>query len=192
MDHPIATEYYEIIVDDPVLTKRGFRKFLLPMNGNGTTAAARMVVHNTDKRKMMYPKFYKSDLDKTVQALREEIVSDGKLIDDDDTAYGLVAYFRNAGVLLSEDEDSPFFKNGYGNGNGKAKDKPKSKKARSTNQQQKQRDEESSSAAAPADYNIIISFEQWQTKLLQKYDKLSYQRLYFTICRYHIRTTKFP
>jgi hypothetical protein len=79
-----------------------------------------MVVHNTDKSKMMYPDFYKSDLDKTVQSLRDKIVSDGILIDDD-TADGLVAYFRNAGVSLSEDEDSPFFKNGNGNGKGKSK-----------------------------------------------------------------------
>lgn len=53
-------------------------------------------------------------------------MSDGILIDDD-TADCLVAYFRNAVVLLSEDEDSPFFKNG----NGKA---GKKKNKRRTNQ----------------------------------------------------------
>jgi hypothetical protein len=118
MNHPKESEHYEIIIDDPVLTKHGFTKFSLPLNGSGT--AARMAVHNRDKSKMMYPAFYNSDLDKTVQSLREKIVSDGILIDDD-TADDLVAYFRNAVVLLSEDEDSPFFKNG--NGNGKAEQK---------------------------------------------------------------------
>jgi hypothetical protein len=119
----------------------------------------------------MYPDFYKYDFDKTVQSLRDKIVSDGILIEDD-TADGLVAYFRNKGVVLAEDEGSPFFKNGNGNGNGNgkaSKSKSKSKKARSTNQQQREYQEGS---AAPADYNIIISFKQWQTKLLQKYDKL--------------------
>jgi hypothetical protein len=113
MNHPKESEHYEIIIDDPALTKHGFRKFLLPLNGNGngTVAGARMVVHNTDKSKMMYPTFYKSDLDKTVQSLRDKIISDGILIDKD-TADGLVAYFRNEGVLLSEDEHSEFFKNG--------------------------------------------------------------------------------
>jgi hypothetical protein len=115
MGNHTATEYYEIIIDDPVLTEHGFTKFSLPLNsnGNGKAAATKMVVHNTDKFKMMYPTFYKSDLDKTVQSLAAKIVSDGILIDND-TAEGLIAYFRNAGVLLSEDPDSAFFKNGNG------------------------------------------------------------------------------
>ena len=107
MDHTAAeSKYYDIIIDDPALTQHGFTKFSLPLNGNATI----MVVNNTDKSKMMYPTFYKSDLDKTVQSLRDKIISDGILIDDD-TADGLVAYFRNAGVLLAEDPDSIFFKN---------------------------------------------------------------------------------
>jgi hypothetical protein len=122
-DHT-ATEYHEIVIDDPVLTEHGFTKFSLPLNGNGKgngkAAATKMVVHNTDKSKMMYPIFYKSDLSKTVQSLRDKIVSD-RIIVDDNTADGLVAYFRNADTLLSEDEGSPFFKNGNGNGNGKSK-----------------------------------------------------------------------
>jgi hypothetical protein len=113
MNHATNGNYYEIIIDDPTLTEHGFTKFSLPFNGNST--AARMVVHNTDKSKMMYPTFYKSDLGKTMQSLRQKIVSDRILIDND-IADGLVAYFRNAGALLSEDEDSPFFKNRYGNG----------------------------------------------------------------------------
>ena len=157
------SKHHDIIIDDTALTEQGFTKFSLHLNGNGT----KMVVHNADKRKMMYPDFYKSDLDKTVQSLRDKIVSDGILIDDD-TADGLVACFRNAGVLLSEDPDRIFFKNGNGNGNAKAS-KSKSKKTRSTNQQQQKGQEGS---AAPAEYNIIISFEQWQTKLVQKYNKL--------------------
>src|SRR5919202_427612 len=112
----VASKYYDIIIDDPVLTGHGFTKFSLPLNGNATV----MVVHNADKSKMMYPTFYKSDLDNTVQSLREKIVSDGILIDDD-TADGLVAYFRNKGILLSEDEDSPFFKNGNGMSKSKKK-----------------------------------------------------------------------
>jgi hypothetical protein len=113
MGNLTATEYYEIIIDDPVLTKHGFTKFSLPLNGKGKAAATKMVVHNTDKSKMMYPTFYKYDLGKTVKSLRDKIISDGILVGDD-TANGLVAYFRNAGVLLSEDEGSPFFKNGNG------------------------------------------------------------------------------
>jgi hypothetical protein len=108
-----ASKHHDIIITDPELTEHGFTKFSLPLNGGNATAV--MVVHNTDKSKMMYPTFYRSDLDKTVQSLREKIVSDGILIDDD-TADGLVAYFRNAGVLLSQDEESEFFKNGNGNG----------------------------------------------------------------------------
>jgi hypothetical protein len=133
MKHSNESEYYEILIDDPALTEHGFTRILLPLNGNGKgkgTAAAstvKMVVSNTDKRKMMYPTFYKSDLDKTVRSLRDKIISDDILIDDD-TAEGLVAYFRNAGVLLSEDEDSPFFKNGNGNG--------KTRKSKPTNQNQ--------------------------------------------------------
>ena len=107
MGHTVASKHHDIIIDDQALTEHGFTKFSLPLNGGNATAV--MVVHNTDKSKMMYPTFYKSDLDKRVQSLREKIVSDGILIDDD-TADGLVAYFRNAGVLLSEDEDSEFFR----------------------------------------------------------------------------------
>jgi ABC-type uncharacterized transport system ATPase subunit len=89
------------------LTKHGFTKFTLPMNGNATATV--MVVHNTDRSKMMYPTFYKSDLDKTIQSLREKIISDGILIDND-TADSLVHYFRNECISLSEDEHSEFSK----------------------------------------------------------------------------------
>jgi hypothetical protein len=53
-------------------------------------------------------------------SLRDKIRSEGILIDDD-TADNLVRYFRNECILLSEDEDSPFFKNGNGKGNGNGK-----------------------------------------------------------------------
>ena len=105
-----ASKDYDIIINDPTLTEHGFTKFSLPLNGNTV-----MAVHNTDKSKMMYPKFYISDLQKTVQSLKDKIVSDGILIDDD-TADSLVSYFRNAGVLLAEDPDSIFFKNGASGG----------------------------------------------------------------------------
>lgn len=63
-----ATEHYDIIIDDPALTEHGFTKFSLPLNGNATV----MIVHNIAKTKMMYSKFYKSDLDKTVQSLKRK------------------------------------------------------------------------------------------------------------------------
>jgi hypothetical protein len=78
-----------------------------------------------------------------VQSLRDKIVSDGILVDND-TAEGLIAYFKNAGVLLSEDEDSIFFKNG----NGKAKPIATKKntkaqlKSRSELEQERQQKEE--------------------------------------------------
>jgi hypothetical protein len=58
MGHTATAEskHHDIIIDDPELIEHGFTKFSLPLNGNGTM----MVVHNTDKRKMMYPAFYKS------------------------------------------------------------------------------------------------------------------------------------
>jgi hypothetical protein len=69
----------------------------------------------------------------------DKIVSDGILIDDD-TADSLVRYFRNECVLLSEDEDSPFFKNGNGKGDGKLKQtgsKSNSKKSDKNEQKSK-------------------------------------------------------
>jgi hypothetical protein len=82
MGNTVECKHHDIIIDDPVLTKHGFTKFSLPLNGNGN-ATAIMVVHNKDKSKMIYPIFYKSDLDKTVQSLEEKILSDGIMIDDD-------------------------------------------------------------------------------------------------------------
>jgi hypothetical protein len=123
---PSTSAHHDIIIDDPALTEHGFTKFSLPLKGgnrNGTTSV--MVVHNIDKSKMMYPKFYKSDIDKTVRSLRDKIVSD-RIVIDDDTADGLVAYFRNEGVRLLEDEDSPFFKNGNDNGKSKRKSNTRS------------------------------------------------------------------
>jgi hypothetical protein len=116
MGNKIASKDYDIIITDPALTEHGFTRFSLPLNGNASV----MVVHNIDKSKMMYPTFYKSDLDKTVQSLREKISSDGILIDDD-TADSLVRYFRNECISLSEDKHSEFFKNGNGNGNNSIK-----------------------------------------------------------------------
>jgi hypothetical protein len=123
MGYTAASKHHDIIIDDPALTEHGFTKFSLPLNGGNATAAV-MVVHNTDKSKMMYPNFYKSDLDKTVQSLKDKIESDGILIDND-TADALARYLRNKCAELEEDPDNEFFKNG--NGNGKtSKSKPKS------------------------------------------------------------------
>jgi hypothetical protein len=173
MGYAVESKDYDIIIDDPALTKHGFTRFSLPLNCNGNAAV--MVVHNKDKSKMMYPTFYKSDLDKTVQALREKIVSDGILIDDN-TTDGLVAYFRNAGVLLSEDEDCEFFKNGNGksNGNGKAnKSKQQKSKSRSEQEQERQQKEEKEhEERIAAIRKNISSFEEWQTTLSQKYKNL--------------------
>jgi hypothetical protein len=101
------------------------------MNGNATATV--MVVHNTDRSKMMYPTFYKSALDKTVQSLREKIISDGILIDND-TADSLVHYFRNECISLSEDEHSEFFKNGNEKANS---DKKRRQQEQEQQQQQK-------------------------------------------------------
>jgi hypothetical protein len=94
MGNKAPSKDYDIIITDPALTQYGFTKFTLPLNGGNATAAAVMIVHNTDKSKMMYPNFYKSNLDKTVQSLKDKIESDGILIDND-TADALARYLRN-------------------------------------------------------------------------------------------------
>jgi hypothetical protein len=170
MIHATENKHYDIIIDDPALREHGFTKFSLPLNGNGT----KMVVHNNiDKRKMMYPAFYKSDLDKSVQSLKEKIVSDGILIDDD-TADGLVAYFRNAGVSLSEDEDSPFFKNGNGKAEMATKKKTKVhlKLKLEQEQERRQKEEKEHEERIAAIAKNISSFEGWQMKLIDKYQNL--------------------
>jgi hypothetical protein len=78
-----------------------------------------------------------SDMEQQVQSLRDKIVSDGILIDDD-TADSLVAYFRNVGVLLSEDPDSIFFKNGGGRRRGHSGNGRNAKSKSSNNEQQQQ------------------------------------------------------
>jgi len=129
MDHTTESKHHDIIIDDPALTEHGFTKFSLPLNGNATV----MIVHNIDKSKMMYPKFYKSDLDKTVQSLRDKIISEHILIDDH-AADSLVRYFCNECVKLAEDPDSLFFKNRNWNGrNGKAKSKKQKSKSTNSN-----------------------------------------------------------
>jgi hypothetical protein len=95
----------------------------------------------------MYPTFYKSDLDKTVQSLREKIISDGILIDND-TADSLVHYFRNECISLSEDEHSEFFKNGNEKANS-------DKKRRQQEQQQQQKPKRPYSTSIPTREKVI-------------------------------------
>jgi hypothetical protein len=150
---PIAKPAPEFVVNISDLRQNSLA--CLPLNGNATAV---MVVHNTDKSKMMYPTFYKSDLDKTVQSLREKILSYGILIDDD-MADNLVGYFRHECVLLLEDEDSEFFKNGNGKGEGeanKSKQKPKSRSEQERQQNEQQQHEERIAAIR----KNISSFEE--------------------------------
>jgi hypothetical protein len=63
-------EFYNIkIENESSLTEKGFTEFSLPFERNAT----RMVVHNTDKTKMLYPEFYRRDLDKTVRSVAEAV-----------------------------------------------------------------------------------------------------------------------
>jgi hypothetical protein len=110
-----GTDYYDIVIDDPALTEYGFVKFSLPVDGN----ALRMIVHNDkDPSMIIYPEFDRHDLDKSVKLLHDKLTEEQQVEAKvgKDVVTGLVAYFRNACVLLSEDEDSEFFKNGNGNG----------------------------------------------------------------------------
>src|SRR5919201_5274680 len=105
-----GTEYYDIPITDPLLTDYGFSKFSLPLNGN----ALKMILYNdVDKSLITYIDFDRHNLDKSVKCLEDKLLNEQQVESKagKDTVTGLVAYFRNACVLLAEDPDSIFFKN---------------------------------------------------------------------------------
>jgi hypothetical protein len=116
------TEYYDLAIDDPLLTEYGFTKFRIPINSNAT----RMELYNNKDRSMIiYPEFDKHHLDKSVKLLEDKLVKE-QLVEGKagkDLIEGLVAYFRNKCIELkdSQDTDFEFFKKPK-----KSKRKPKS------------------------------------------------------------------
>ena len=115
-------QYHSIpIENEPLLTDCGFTEFRLPLNGNAT----KMILYN-DKFKSMttYIDFDNhNSIDKTVKLLRDKLL-DEQSVRDERVIETLCTYFRNALVLLAEDQNNDFFKNG----NGKAKSNKKSSK----------------------------------------------------------------
>src|SRR4051812_18910641 len=104
-----GTEYHDIIIEDPVLTEHGFTKFRLPVNGN----ALRMIVDNSkDPSLKTYPKFDKHDINKSVKFLEDQLLDEKKT--EKGTVEALISNFRNECILLSEDPNNDFFKNGEG------------------------------------------------------------------------------
>ena len=124
--NPKKTECHDITIDDPVLTEYGFTKFSLPVNGN----ELKMVLYNDkDPSMITYVDFDKHDLTKSVKLLQDKLL-DEQLVESKagkDTLEGLVAYFRNACILLQEDPDNEFFKNGNGKSGKKARKKSDNK-----------------------------------------------------------------
>ena len=115
-----------------------------------------------------------NSIEKTVKLVRDKPIEEQKV--DVKVVEILCTYLRNACVSLEEDPDSEFFKNGNRNGNGKSKstnnNESKSKSKGGTTKEKQQKQEQEEEEERPPDYNIIISPEQWQTKLIQKYNKL--------------------
>lgn len=100
--NPLAgTAYYDIIIDDPLLTEYGFTKFSLPLNDN----AIKMILYNDkDPSMITYVDIDKHNLDKTVNLLKDKLSSERKI--DKEIAQGLGAYLRNACICRIEDPDS--------------------------------------------------------------------------------------
>jgi hypothetical protein len=115
-----GTKYYEIEIDDPELTKHGFSRFKLPLNGNAT----KMILYNTKDRALItYVDFDRTSLENGLKLLEEKLL-DEQLVESKagrDTVRSLVAYFRNACISRIEDKDPDFefFKNGCVNGRSK-------------------------------------------------------------------------
>src|SRR5438067_173168 len=119
-----AKKYYYIPIDDPALEGSGFTQFRLPTNGNGKVNHKMVLWNNEDKNKITYCDFYiMSDIEKSVKALQDQLITE-QLVDNI-TIEKLVTLFRNECLILKQDTDLIFFKNGgnggNGNGNGKAK-----------------------------------------------------------------------
>jgi hypothetical protein len=137
-----GTEYYDIPIDDPVLTEYGFTKFRLPVNSN----AIKMILDNDKDRSLItYVDFDKHDLEKSVKLLQDKLL-DEQIVEDKagkDTVTGIVAYFRNACVLLSEDSNNDFFKDGKSK-----KSNRRSKSQKSDKEQQKEEQDQKPSYTA--------------------------------------------
>jgi predicted DNA-binding transcriptional regulator len=165
-----GTEYYDIIIEnEPLLTECKFTRFRLPVNGN----ALKMILENSQYKEMnTVVDFDKhNSVAKTIKLLRDKLKTEG-LIEDEKVIAMLCTYLWNACVELEQDPDSTFFKNGKSGsktngGNGKAKSKSKSSKGQEEEPEQGQQGQQK-----PPEHSIIISFEQWQTKLIQKYNTL--------------------
>jgi hypothetical protein len=115
-----AKKYYYIPIDDATLKESGFTFFKIPLlNGKGINGNYKMILWNhDDKNKITYCDFYILDLEKSVNSLREKLIEE-QLIDDA-TIANLITVFRNECLILKENEDYIFFKNG---GNGKQRER---------------------------------------------------------------------
>jgi hypothetical protein len=74
-----------------------------------------MILYNDkDPSMKTYADFDKHDLNKSVKSLHDKLVDEQQVESKTgkDTVEGLVAYFRNACILLQEDPSNEFFKNG--------------------------------------------------------------------------------
>ena len=117
-----GTKYCEIEIDDAELTRHGFSRFKLPLNGNAT----KMILDNTKDRSLItYVDFDRTSLENALKLLEEKLL-DEQLVESKagrNTVRDLVAYFRNACISRIEDTDPDFefFKNENGNGKGKSK-----------------------------------------------------------------------
>ena len=68
-----GTDYYDILIDDPELTKYGFIKFRLQANGNAT----KMILDNDKDRSLITSvDFDKHDLAKSVKLLEDKLLNE--------------------------------------------------------------------------------------------------------------------
>jgi hypothetical protein len=68
-----GTKYYEIEIDDPELTKHGFSRFRLPLNGNAT----KMILDNTKDRSLItYVDFDRTSLENALKLLEEKLLDE--------------------------------------------------------------------------------------------------------------------
>jgi hypothetical protein len=130
-------KYYDYIIEDEqLLIDYGFTRFRLPVNGGGSSSnnnnnnngAAKLILDNDQNRRLItYAKFDRTDLDKSVELLRNQI-EDEQIIESElgkDVVEIIITNFYNLGKQLRSDPDSLFFKskNGNVNGNGKSRSK---------------------------------------------------------------------